>query len=77
MKKINDRNIKYELVDYLLKALTDKLMGKYSMSYDDALLAVLSSETYKKISVSGVLQNESPLYVLGILERELGLEAVN
>ena len=68
--------VKYELLDYALKALVEMLMSEYNAAYDWAMQTVLSSETYKQLLSDETLLNEGDLFLFEMLQKELKEQGV-
>jgi len=66
----------YSLVNFHLSAMIEMLMRKYSLSYENALPLVMSSNTYKTLLDRPYLQEEGSLFVCELLEKELQKEDV-
>lgn len=59
------------MIKYFLITLTEKLMKKYKIPFDQALSAVLASKTYSNLVSDGMLLNEGDLFIFEKLENEL------
>ena len=66
-------SVNYEVLDYTVKALVEKLMQKYSCSYDSALELVLNSWLYARLLEDSHLLEEGDIYLFNLLEKEIKL----
>lgn len=65
--------VNYFLLEYHINSLIKELMEQRGMSYESAMQMVLNSKTYAKLQEDEWLLEEGPLYVYGLLEKELTL----
>jgi len=63
--------INYELLDYTVKALVEKLMLKYGSSYDSSLELVLNSRLYARLLEDSHLLEEGDIYLFNLLDKEV------
>ena len=66
-------SMNYEVLDYTLKALVEKLMQKYRCSYDSALELGLNSRLYARLLKDTRLLEEGDIYLFNILDKEVEL----
>lgn len=67
--------VNYFLLEYHVNSMVKELMDRMGVSYESAIQMVLNSQTYSKLLEEEWLLEEGPLYVYGLLEKELGIEA--
>lgn len=65
--------VNYFLLEYHVNSMIKELMEQRGMSYESAMQMVLNSKTYAKLQEDEWLLEEGPLYVYGLLEKELTL----
>lgn len=65
---------KYKLIDYFLTTLTEMLMKKHNIPFDQALSMVVASKTYSSLVNDGTLLDEGDLYVFEKLEKEISAQ---
>ncbi len=63
--------INYEVLDYTVKALVEKLMLKYGSSYDSSLELVLNSRLYARLLEDSHLLEEGDIYLFNLLDKEI------
>lgn len=61
----------YKLIDYFLTTLTEMLMKKRNIPFDQALSIVVASKTYASLVTDGNLLDEGDLFVFEKLEKEI------
>ena len=61
----------YNLVSFHLNGMVEMLMKNYSISYEEALPKAMSSDTYKQLIDKPFLQEEGPLFIQELLNKEL------
>lgn len=61
----------YKLIDYFLTTLTEMLMKKRNITFDQALSMIVASDTYASLVNNGKLLNEGDLFIFEKLEEEL------
>lgn len=62
---------KYILIQNTVNSLVEMLIKKYQASYDWAMSAVLSSETYRNLLKSSVFLEQGDLFLFESLVNEL------
>lgn len=62
---------KYNLIDYLLKSMTELLIDTYGVKYEWAIETVLKSSTYKQLLEDIKFRNEGDLFIFEQLKKEL------
>lgn len=63
--------INYEILDYTVKALVEKLMQEYGSSYDSSLELLLNSRLYSRLLENSHLLEEGDIYLFNLLDKEL------
>jgi len=61
----------YIIIDYMLNEMVADLMNSRHIEYQQALEMVLATETYKKLLEDEDLQQEGPLYIIELMNKEL------
>lgn len=65
--------VNYEVLDYTVKTLVEKLMQKYGSSYDSSLELVLNSSLYVRLLEDEHLLEEGDIYLFNLLDKEIQL----
>lgn len=65
--------VNYEVLDYTVKALVEKLMQKFGCSYDSSLELILNSSLYARLLEEPHLLEEGDIYLFNLLEKEIQL----
>lgn len=63
--------INYDILDYTVKALVEKLMQKYGSSYDSSLELILNSCLYARLLENSHLLEEGDIYLFNLLDKEI------
>lgn len=63
--------INYDILDYTVKALVEKLMQKYGSSYDSSLELILNSSLYARLLENSHLLEEGDIYLFNLLDKEI------
>lgn len=63
--------VNYFLLEYHVNSMVKELMERKGVNYESAMQMVLNSHTYAKLQEEEWLLEEGPLYVYGLLDREL------
>ena len=63
--------VNYDLLDYTVKVLVEKLMQKYGSSYDSSLELVLNSHLYARLLEDSHLLEEGDINLLNLLDKEM------
>lgn len=63
--------VNYEVLDYTVKALVEKLMQKYGSSYDSSLELVLNSRLYARLLEDSHLLEEGDIFLFNLLDKEV------
>ena len=63
--------LNYEILDYTVKTLVEKLMSKYGSSYDSSLELVLNSKVYANLLEDSHLLEEGDIYLFNLLDKEV------
>ena len=74
--RIRTMAVNYFLLEYHVNSMVRELMEQRGVSYESAMQMVLNSRTYAKLQQEEWLLEEGPLYVYGLLEKELDEVAV-
>lgn len=69
--RIETMAVNYFLLEYHVNSMIKELMEQKGVSYESAMQKVLNSQTYAKLQEEDWLLEEGPLYVYGLLEKEL------
>lgn len=69
--RIEAMAVNYYLLEYHVNSMVKELMEQRGVSYESAMQKVLNSQTYAKLQEEEWLLEEGPLYVYGLLEKEL------
>lgn len=62
---------KYDLIDYLLKSMTELPIDTYGVKHEWAIETVLKSSTYKLLLEDIKFRNEGNLFIFEQLQKEL------
>lgn len=63
--------VNYEVLDYTVKALVEKLMQKYGSSYDSSLELVLNSRLYARLLEDPHLLEEGDIFLFNLIDKEV------
>lgn len=72
--RIRTMAVNYFLLEYHVNSMVKELMEQKGVSYESAMQKVLNSQTYAKLQEEEWLLEEGPLYVYGLLDKELSEE---
>lgn len=72
--RIETMAVNYFLLEYHVNSMVKELMEQRGVSYESAMQKVLNSQTYAKLQKEEWLLEEGPLYVYGLLDKELSEE---
>lgn len=63
--------IDYDVLEYTINALVEKLMSKYDTNYESSIGTVMASELYERLLKDRTLLESGDIYLFAFLENEL------
>ena len=63
--------VDYDVLEYTINALVEKLMLKYNTKYESSIGAVMATELYKRLLKDRSLLESGDIYLFALLEEEL------
>ena len=63
--------VDYDVLEYTINALVEKLMLKYNTNYESSIGAVMATELYKRLLKDRSLLESGDIYLFALLEEEL------
>jgi len=63
--------VDYDVLEYTINALVEKLMLKYNTNYESSIGAVMATELYKRLLKDRSLLESGDIYLFALLEDEL------
>ena len=63
--------IDYDVLEYTINALVEKLMLKYDTNYESSIGTVMASELYERLLKDRTLLESGDIYLFALLENEL------
>lgn len=63
--------IDYDVLEYTINALVEKLMSKYDTNYESSIGTVMASELYERLLKDRTLLESGDIYLFALLENEL------
>lgn len=63
--------VDYDVLEYTINALVEKLMLKYNTNYESSISAVMATELYKRLLKDRSLLESGDIYLFALLEDEL------
>lgn len=63
--------VDYDVLEYTINALVEKLMSKYNTNYESSIGAVMATELYKRLLKDRSLLESGDIYLFALLEDEL------
>ena len=63
--------VDYDVLEYTINALVEKLMSKYDTNYESSIGAVMASELYERLLKDRTLLESGDIYLFALLENEL------
>lgn len=63
--------VDYDVLEYTINALVEKLMLKYDTNYESSISAVMATELYGRLLNDRSLLESGDIYLFALLEDEL------
>lgn len=63
--------VDYDVLEYTINALVEKLMLKYNTNYESSIGTVMATELYKRLLKDRSLLESGDIYLFALLEDEL------
>lgn len=63
--------VDYDVLEYTINALVEKLMSKYDTNYESSIGTVMASELYERLLKDRTLLESGDIYLFALLENEL------
>ena len=63
--------VDYDVLEYTINALVEKLMSKYDTNYESSIGTVMASELYERLLKDRSLLESGDIYLFALLEEEL------
>ena len=63
--------VDYDVLEYTINALVEKLMSKYNTNYESSIGTVMASELYERLLKDRTLLESGDIYLFALLENEL------
>lgn len=63
--------VDYDVLEYTINALAEKLMLKYDTNYESSISAVMATELYGRLLNDRSLLESGDIYLFALLEDEL------
>lgn len=63
--------VDYDVLEYTINALVEKLMSKYDTNYESSIGAVIATDLYERLLKDRSLLESGDIYLFALLEEEL------